>query len=377
MRVAQVLHRLTWAGAEVLAADLARALRDRHECVFICLDGVGGLGDALRSEGFAVECVHRRPGLDRRAIRTLAGLWRRYQIDLIHAHQYGPFAYAAMSRGWRRQPRLLFTEHGRHVPDVVSWKRRLANRWLLGPGDAVTAVSEHVKRALVTHEGLPADRIEVIPNGIAPGRFARDAAARARLRSDWGVADDDVLIVQVARFHPVKDHATGARAFAEAVRTAPAKWVLVGDGEGRAAMEQLVRELGVADRVIFTGVRTDIPAVLAASDILMLSSVSEGLPVTVLEAMAAGLPVASTAAGGAVEAVEDGVTGLLTPVADAPALAASLRRLIADAGLRATLGDAGRRRVLAGFSQAAMHAAFATRYDRLARAASIVPRQAR
>jgi glycosyltransferase involved in cell wall biosynthesis len=371
MRIAHVLHRMDLAGAEVLAADLARQLQQRHTFTFLCLDGIGPLGDTLRGEGFTVECVMRRPGLDWRAARALRRLLQTHRIDLIHAHQYTPFFYAALARrGLSHAPPIVFTEHGRHVPDVVSWKRRWANRWLLRDGDHVTAVSRFVKQALIEHERIAADRIEVIPNGIDPYRFHADAATRAAVRAAWGATDDTVVLLQVARFHAVKDHATALRAFAAMARDAAAArsmLVFVGDGELRKATESLANELGVSDRVRFLGLRRDVPVLLEGADVLVLSSLSEGLPVTVLEAMAARLPVAATRVGGVPEAVEEGVTGLLSDRGDTAGLAANLRRLTDDAGLRANLGRAGRERVERFFTQTAMHRTYAAVYDRLYR----------
>ncbi len=367
MRIVQVMHRLDVAGAEVLAADLARQLRGRYEFAFICLDGVGPLGESLRQEGFVVECVGRRPGIDRRAMGSLQRMIRRLRADLIHAHQYTPFSYAALARGVvAAAPPILFTEHGRHVPDLVSWRRRLANRWLLKRRDHVTAVSRFVKDALVANEGIAADRIEVIPNGIDPRKFVVDAAVRRRVRQDWGVGDDDVVVLQLARFHPVKDHATTVRALARLDRDATPRiwWMAAGDGQLLAPMQEMARERGVSDRARFLGLRRDVPELLAGADVLVLSSVSEGLPVTVLEAMAAGLPVAATRVGGVPEAVEEGVTGLLSGAGDDAALAANLARLAGDGALRAALGDAGRRRVEEHFTQERMHRAYAAVYDR-------------
>jgi glycosyltransferase involved in cell wall biosynthesis len=347
--------------------------------VFFCLDEVGPLGEALRSEGFVVEALDRRPGLDWAVGRRLRGLMRKHQVGLLHAHQYTPFFYAALARGWvgPRVP-ILFTEHGRHYPDPRKWKRILANQVLLGRGDRVTAVGQFVKDALVRNEGIKADRITVVPNGIEVERFlvtpAQRAAAGAELRRGLGLSDDARIVLQVARFHPVKDHATAVRAFhlldtpGQAAPRANVHLVLVGDGERRGAIEQLVGELSLQDpsfrgRVHFLGVRTDIPRLTAGADVFMLSSLSEGISVTLLEAMAAGLPIAATAVGGNAEVVVDEETGLLAPRRDIRALATALGRLCDDEALRRRLGAAGLARVRLHFTQARMHEQYAALYE--------------
>src|SRR5947209_3520073 len=131
MTVCQVLHTLQVGGAEMLAARLARRLRGRCRFVFACLDGLGTLGEQLRGEGFPVEVVGRRSGLDYRCALRLAKVFRRESVDLVHAHQYTPFFYTLLARLLCRRPPVLFTEHGRHYPDYPRPKRMVVNRLLL------------------------------------------------------------------------------------------------------------------------------------------------------------------------------------------------------------------------------------------------------
>lgn len=374
LRIVQVLHRLDRAGAEVLAEALARDLRGRAQMVFACLDGQGAIGEGLRRDGFDVHDLGRKPGLDRTLPGKLAALYREHEPQLIHAHQYTPFFYASLARGigpWRRRPPVLFTEHGRHYPDLVSTKRRVGNRALFRRGDRATAVGGFVKQALVQREGLPASRVEVLYNGIDPNRdgsgaprpLASDPGARREARGRLGLSGDGPVIMQVARFHSVKDHATSIRAMAEVRREhAEARLVLVGDGSERGACAALVKELGLDDAVIFAGVRSDVAALLPAAEVFVLSSLSEGVSVTLLEAMACGLAIAATEVGGNPEVVEHGRTGLLSPRGEAVALGANLRVLLGDATKRVAMGQAGRALLLERFTQAAMHRRYAELY---------------
>ncbi len=380
--IAHVLHRLDYAGAEVLAAALARQLRGEYRWLFLCLDAGGPLGDALQSEGFEVIVLNRKPGLDWRVARQMAQCCDENRIDLLHAHQYTPFFYAAVGRwlpgGGRRprprpRPRMLFTEHGRHYPDQRRLKRVLANQLLLRRGDAVTAVGQFVKDALVRNEGIAAGRIEVIHNGIDPQPFAQldTPATRAQVRAELGLTPAQSVWLQVARFHPVKDHGTALRALAQVQRDwtqqgQPAPVLLLaGDGGERQRMEQLADELGVRAQVRFLGVRTDIPRLMAAADGFVLSSLSEGLSVTLLEAMASGLPIVATQVGGNGEAVLHERTGLLSGRGDHAMLATNWLRLARDADLRQTYGAAGRARLHEHFTQARMHGLYAQCYARL------------
>lgn len=361
--IAHVLHRLYLAGAEVLAAELSRSLRERYRFVFLCLDQVGPLGEQLAGEGFGVVDLRRRPGLDARVVWRLKRALRRYRVNLVHAHQYTPFFYSSLGRAPTGPP-LIFTEHGRHWPDIRKLRRVLANRALLRNDDCVTAVGEFVRQALVENENIPLDRIEVIYNGIDPARFGEGDAAAAR--QAMGVGPDDLVVLQVARFHEVKDHITGLEAFARVVECVPrARLVLVGDGDERPRIEEAVRELGISQCVTLMGVRSDVAALLPGADVFMLSSLSEGISLTVLEAMAARLPVAATAVGGNVELIEHGRNGLLSPRQDSEALAKNLVLLLHDPEVRRRSGDAGRNLVLKRFSQAQMHQAYEQVYEQM------------
>jgi len=369
--IAHVLHQLYLAGAEVLARDLSRRLKDRYEFIFVCLDRVGPLGEQMRSEGFEVIDGQRQPGVDWEVAKTIKRLSRERRIDLLHAHQYTPFFYASVSRGMtpiNTRPPVIFTEHGRHYPDERSIKRVWANRLtLLRKRDRVTAVGEFVKRALVNNEGIDPQRIEVIRNGIDPDAFDPGPdrkATRDAVRAELDIPPDATVLLQVARFHPVKDHATALRAFAKAHEQHPeGVMVLAGDGDKRPDMESLAAELNIAPAVRFLGVRDDVDRLMPAADIFVLSSVSEGISVTLLEAMAARLPVVATAVGGNAEVVEHDVTGLLSPRKDHEAMATHMAQLIADPTQRGWFGEAGHARLLDRFTQQQMHAGYERLYQ--------------
>jgi glycosyltransferase involved in cell wall biosynthesis len=362
--VCQLVHTLNVGGAEVLAGNLARRLRDRYRFVFLCLDELGPGADRLRSDGFAVEVVGRRSGLDWRCPLRLAAAWRRDGVELVQAHQYTPFFYALLGRLRYRRPPVVFTEHGRHFPDYPRPKRRVANRLLLGRRDRVVAVGRSVKAALIANEGIPAPRIEVIPNGIDTNRFAACAATRAEVRAELGLASDDYLVLLVARLDPIKDHATAIRACTLAAAKVPGlRLVLVGDGPERSAIEVIVRDGNLGDRVRLLGTRHDVPRLLTGADTLLLTSVSEGIPLTVIEAMATGVPVVSTDVGSLPDVVSPGVTGFLAPARDETALATHLTTLGSSRSLRLAMGDRGRSRAVAEFSEEVMADRYATLFD--------------
>ncbi len=364
--ICQVLHSLVVGGAEVLADRLARRLDGRYRFVAACLDELGTLGQALRDDGFTVEVIGRRPGLDRRCARRLAQFWRREQVDLIHAHQYTPFFYSALARGLRRGPPILFTEHGRHFPDVRRRRHVLFNRLMLRRRDRVVGVGEAVRRALVENEGFSPRRVEVVYNGIDLSAFDGRPEDRAAVRREMGVGPDELVILQVGRLDRLKDHATAIRTIGRvAAERNDATLVLVGEGSEREKIEAEIDAQDVRPHVRLLGLRCDVARLLQVSDMFLLTSISEGIPVTLIEAMAARLPVVSTDVGGVAEMVVDGQTGLLAPAGDDEALAQAMLRLADKAELRHQMGSRGCDRAGELFSESQMQSAYATAYQEM------------
>ncbi|HXG08792.1 MAG TPA: glycosyltransferase [Gemmataceae bacterium] len=364
--ICQLLHTLQVGGAEVLAARLARQLGDRFRFVFVCLDELGELGRELRDEGFPVHLLGRRPGVDWRCVLRLAALLRRERVDLLQPHQYTPFFYAITARLFYRRPAVLFTEHGRHQPDYPRRKRMIANRLLLERRDRVVGVGEAVRQALIVNEGIPPGRVQVIYNGIDLSAFRNGYHDRPAVRREMGVGEGDLVLLQVARLDYLKDHATAVRTIERVVRCRPdARLVLVGEGPEREAIERLVRAKGLEAHVRLLGLRSDIGRLLAAADVFLLTSISEGIPLTVIEAMAAGLPVVATRVGGMTEVVEEGVTALLAPAGDDVGLAEAILRLADKPALRRRMGQLGRERAGARFSESRMHAHYQRLYQEM------------
>jgi glycosyltransferase involved in cell wall biosynthesis len=322
IKVGFVLHVMQVAGAEVLVDETIRRLGPRIDPVVFCLDAVGTLGERLLADKIPVIAYGRRPGLDWSVSRRMASDIRSLQVQILHAHQYTPFFYGAIAaRLSGAKPSVIFTEHGRHYPDVVSARRRWLN-WMVFDrlANDVNAVCEFSARSLAEKDGFRRDRIHVIPNGIDVPKYAPSTDIAA-LRTRLGLDPSRKYVACVARFHPVKDHRTLLDAFRLVAAQRPdTDLLLVGDGVLRQELERQSRELGLSSRVRFLGVRDDVADILRAVDVFALTSVSEAASITLLEAMASGLPVVVTAVGGNPEIVRDGVDGLLAPRGDAKAL---------------------------------------------------------
>jgi len=368
--ICQVLHSLDIGGAEVLAAGMARELSDRYRFVFACLDDeVGVLGKEFEERGVPMRIFDRQPGVDWKCSFRLAAFFREHKVQIVHAHQYTPFFQSMLARLAYRRPPIVFTEHGRHFPDSRSSKRVAVNRALLRSDDRLIGVGESVRRALVDNEGLPEKRTETIYNGVPLKNFQAvngDGQVRRTAQRELSIDDAEFAIVQVARLNSLKDHATAIRTL-KRLRDdqVPAKLILVGDGEERAALEQLVADQTVENDVVFLGARSDIPRLLASADAFLLSSISEGIPLTLIEAMGAGVPIVSTDVGGIPEVIEHGVSGLLASAGDTETLATHLKSLWQNPEQRSQLAENGCKRAVERFSLEQMHRQYVDVYEQV------------
>jgi L-malate glycosyltransferase len=347
IRIGFVLHMMQVAGAEMLVAAIIRQLKPLIDPVIFCLDGVGSLGESLIKEQVPVVNVGRHPGLDIRVAGRLADEINAHRCEVVHAHQYTPFFYAALAKPLvRRRYHLMFTEHGRHYPDVVSCKRYWSNRILLSSfANEVNAVCEFSAKSLNDIEGFCRKPIQIIPNGIEPDRYHL-AGTREEHKACLGLDPKLRYIGCIARFHPVKGHAALLRAFADVARSRKdVELLLVGGGPLRDALERQASGLGIANRVQFLGIRNDVPAILNAVDVFTLTSISEAASLTLLEAMASSAPVVVTDVGGNGEIVRDGVEGYLVPRDDSSAIAHACLNLLENPQKAKEMGENGRIRV--------------------------------
>jgi glycosyltransferase involved in cell wall biosynthesis len=349
VRIGFVLHVMQVAGAEVLVAETIRRLGTRLDPVIFCLDDIGTLGEQLQRDGVPVIAFGRRPGLDLRVAKRLAREIRQRHVEVLHAHQYTPFFYTALSRLLTPgRVHVMFTEHGRHYPDIVSSKRRLANRLVFGRlADEIHGVCRFSADSLARVDGFR-QPIDVIANGIDLSRYSTISREQARQQLD--LPQDRSFVACVARFHPVKDHAMLLRAFARVASAVPtADLLLAGDGPLRGALTAQAADLGIADRVRFLGIRHDVPQLLRAANVFALTSISEAASLTLLEAMACRLPVVVTAVGGNPEIVQHDRQGYLVPRGDDAAAADAIVRLLGDPNRAAAMGDAGYNTVAAHY----------------------------
>lgn len=370
--IAHVIYRLDTGGMERIAVSVINATRDRYRHAVICLAGFGNLRKEIEDASVPCLSLDKRPGKDWGCYFRLWKALRRLKPGLVQTYNVGTMDMAPIAR-LAGVHRVVHAEHGRDAadPEGTNHRYRTMRRWLQPFIACHVAVSRDLESWLADGVGIRRSRIAYIANGIDVTKFeaARRRPEPRRLLRDFA-PEDAVVVASVARLDRVKDQAGLITAFKHLRERAGAsgvdvRLVIAGDGPQRFELQQQIERLGLAGSARLLGNREDVPELLAACDVFALSSIAEGMPVTLLEAMAASLPVASTSVGGIASVVEDGVTGTLVPPRDPHALANALAAYVMDPDLRRRHGSAGHARATMHFSLRAMVSAYAALYDGL------------
>jgi sugar transferase (PEP-CTERM/EpsH1 system associated) len=361
VRVMHVVYRLQAGGMEYGVLKIVNALDRRRVQSSVCSTTPATDVKTLLRPDVPLFEFHRRHGNDARLVLDLLRLFRRERPDIVHTHSWGTLLEGLAAARIAGVPKFVHGEHG--TLQLRSYQRTL-QRFAWSRADLVLSVSSRLAERMTDATGFPMSRITTIRNGVNVERFA--TTRRRDARATLNLPDSVVAVGTVGRLVPVKDQATLIRAIARLrSQSVDATLFIAGDGPLRGELEALASAERIAPHVQFLGHRPDVEAVLAALDIFVLCSLSEGLSNTILEAMASGVPVVSTSVGGADELVQPGVTGLLVPAAQPEALASALAILCASPVRRREMGDAGRTRARIEFSVGRMVRSYEDAYVRL------------
>lgn len=352
LRVAHVITRMIVGGAQETVL-LAAALAEQTSPVVVTGPQTGPEGsllDVARERGVEVVLVPELvrevdPRRDLAVVPALVRVLRGVGADVVHTNssKAGIVGRAAARRAGVE--RVVHTVHGwpfhaAQRPPVAALWTRLERRAARTTDRLVVVAEADRAKGLAAGVGRP-EQYATVRSGLELGLYRADAEEGRRVRAELGLPVDGLVLGAVNRLSPQKDPLTLVRAVAPVLAARPdAALLVVGDGPLRPQVEALVADLGLGGRVVLAGLRPDVPRLLRALDAFVSASRWEGLPRTVLQAMATGVPVVATAADGVVDVVHDDVTGLLVPVGDTAALTRAVQRAVDDPGLRARLATA-------------------------------------
>src|SRR5260221_1571569 len=358
LRVVHLVSSLNVGGLEKVVLNLVeQTSRERVTTSVVCLDRPGALASRFVAANVPVYTVYREGQGRSRRVYRLFSLLRTIGAHVLHTHNPGPHVHGVLAGRLARVPVIVHTKHGRNYPNQPSFVR--LNRMASLASDAIVAGSNDCAEVATTIEKVPPRKVLVIRNGISVDRACPE---RVMSRS----------AVSVARLDPITDHHTLLEATRIVADARPDFSLdLVGDGPSRPAIESTCERLGLRPHVRLLGHRADVSHALAGAGMFVWCSTSEGLSMTLLEAMAARLPVVATRVGGNGEVVRDGVTGLLVPPRSPSAVARAILTLLDNPDLRARMGAAGRAVVEDEFSLAACVAQYERLYMMLAAAKGI------
>lgn len=361
-RILVAVGSLEVGGAERQIVEIARLLQGpEFEFLVVTTGGGGPLEAPLRRTGAAIQELSpagstlpaSKTERGRRAVRNalrLREVIRAWRPDVLHAYMTETSAVAAAARWPHRRPFFIFSKRS-----LVQWIARdriyyPLVRWTNARCDLILANSNAVRDEAIAKEGAPAEKIRVVYNGVDTGLYAPGSRPEALAR-ELDIPEDATVVGMVANLHLYKGHLEVLTALSRIGTPGGVRILFVGrEGNASETVREAVSRLGLSDRVVFAGARSDVPEVLRLIDVFVSASHEEGLSNSILEAMAAARPIVATTVGGSVEQIVPEVSGLLVPPRDAAAMETALRRMIAEPALRARLGAAARERALEIFS---------------------------
>lgn len=359
------------AGVEHFIINFARRLnRKCFDLTVGCLDAGGVLLDEIHSLGCSSFVLSRQSGLDWRLVVSLARIFSKQKFDIVHTHNQAAHFYAGLAAKISRVPCLITTEHSRHYIEERRI-RRLEKLILSSFTDRWVNVSQELAQLSIEKDGLLSKKVRVIPNGIdierfrKPMSFYNDYNDIARMKKGLGIPSDAKLAIMVARLHPIKNHKILLQAVAAIKeRIKNVHIILVGDGELRDDLMELAQQLGIGNRIHFLGYRQDIPELLWLSDLFVLCSFTEGMPLSLLEAMAAGVPVIIARTANKAGVITDGVNGKVVET-DTKALAVGLANILENQDHYKRLAENGFEFVSKHFSLETMMKQYESLYEEI------------
>ena len=340
--VMEIVHSMEVGGMERVVMHLVRNMdRSRYRPIVVCIARKGDFALALEETDVPVLCLDKPPGVSLAAPRKLAGMIRDHQVRIVHMHNSGPFFTGTLASVLRRVPVRVYTDHARDFPD--RWRVMMTERVLGRLIDRAVAVSEETRQNLIRYLSIPANKIQVIPNGVEAPQVPPDDDL-AELRREFGAGPGDLLVVVIARLEAQKAiHRMIDAARIVHERLPHVRFLVVGGGNLEGQLREMIRDRNLEEVFHLAGWRLDATALLAAADVFALSSNWEGLPMSLLEAIALSKPAVCPNVGDVGKAILDGESGCLVKPNDAAALAETLIGLLTDPERMAAMGARARR----------------------------------
>jgi glycosyltransferase involved in cell wall biosynthesis len=349
LNIMHVMTRIPVGGVENQLLQVLRTYdRTKLNPLVVSLSDKGNIGQEIEAEGIELVCLNKlghqfRPSM----VDDLARIMSERKIHILRTHQYHANFYGRLAARRVNVPCVVASVHNIYTRDR-KLHRRLFNRYLARYTDKIVAVSEPVRADILKYDRVAPEKITVITNGVDVTRFAD--VDGAPVRDELGLPEDAFVVGTVGRLTEQKDQKTLLEAASRLKNIDDVRVIIIGDGPLMEELRSLSVRLGISDRTVFTGMRRDIPALLAAMNVFVLPSLWEGMPNALIEALAAGKPLIATDIPPFRAIIDSTDVAMLFPERDARSLAGAIERLQADPGLCEHLGMAARERAISRHS---------------------------
>jgi glycosyltransferase involved in cell wall biosynthesis len=352
INVLHIIQNSKRGGVQLQLLNLVKAYdRSLIRPTVCCLSYQEDVGRLMEQHGidFVALNVRKHYRFSPWTILALYRLMKEKHIHVVRAHKYSSSMYGRIAAWLARVPVVITSVHGNYRKDLRH-ERRIANKLLAKITDRIVAMSESIRQDIITYDNIDPAKVVIIRNGVDTVLFSPEATP-SDLREELGLKDDETVIGFAGRLVPAKGLAHLIGAF-DGLRTetGQVKLLIVGCGQLMEPLKKMTHEKGLSNDIIFLGERTDIPQLLGVMDIFVMPSIAEGLPNALLEAMAAAKPVVVTSAGGMAEIIQNGINGLVVPVADEAALLKGLKNLVKNRSFAQALGAAARQTIEKAYS---------------------------
>lgn len=358
MKVAQVVLNLQYGGLEKLVIQLSQRLNNSGiSTIIICLDDIGDLALEAQKRGVEVVSLNKTPGFKWKWVFELKKILKEHKVDLVHSHNYAPLVYGTLAAKLAGI-RSINTRHSRTQEKI--------SRFIWNLNKFITTVSEDTRTEILKHNRISKDKLKVVHNGIDLEAFNIMLSEQQikEKKQSLGIAEDSYVIGNIGRLVEDKDQETLLKAYKKLFKkNFNGDLVIVGDGRLKEALVAKAQEYGIQDRVKFLGFRDDVSELIQIFDIYVLSSIREGVSLTLLEAMAARKTVIATKIGGNPEVVVDGSTGYLVPCGFPERIESAIMRLYVNRNLAVKMGEAGAERARELFSLKRMTDSYVELYN--------------
>jgi sugar transferase (PEP-CTERM/EpsH1 system associated) len=350
IKLAHIVLNLNTGGLERLVLDIVEKTSQPFQPIIICLKENGDLSNNIEKLGIKVLNLNKNDRFDPKSIYKLYNLLKKEKISIVHTHNFAASLYGSLSARIAGIPVVIHTEHGTHL--YPQFRRRFIRKIISILIDKTVSVSDQIKQTLISQDHISKNRIMTILNGVDINKYSHKCDTEIKnKRKELNIDEKIKVIGIVARLSAEKDHENLLQAFSIVTKDIQyVNLIIIGDGILRDELEKKSKKLGLEDKVFFLGLRQDIPELLSIMDLFVLSSIREGIPLTILEAMVAGLPIVATSVGGIPEVIINEETGILVPSKNPTALANAIVRILSDSSLAQRMGSKGNERIKETFS---------------------------